>query len=181
MAISEILKHIIGFLLLSFLYATSEQHRYDQEEIGMINKYLGYAFILIGLYIIVRNNVGVIEGEIIWFTHHWPLFKTFVPCLFVVTGFLIIFLNNLTVLKYAFILPLLDIIPRVYLLSFHLYEYIKEPPRVLLEEPGSTLFIYTLWPDRIMALIDLFLLFYFVRFVLKKRSSINEVITHGLT
>jgi len=116
--------------------------------------------LLIGLYALLRNNVGQLPEQIVWLTNPDIFYKTFIPLLMIISAILSLFKKgkkNLFLL--SFITMVFDAINRLSVLVNHLYVHYTYGA-VQTPEPSedSIIVVTNLWPSHIMLLIEIVLI-----------------------
>ena len=132
---------------------------------------------LIGLYALLRNNVGKLPEQIVWITNPDIFYKTFIPLLMIVSAISSFFKKEK---KNLFLLSattmVFDAIHRLSVWVNHLYVYYTYGEVEPLEpSEGSIIVVTNLWPSHIILLIEIVLIvclaFSFKSFYRNEQSS----------
>ena len=116
--------------------------------------------LLIGLYTLLRNNVGKLSDQIVWITNPDIFYKSFIPLLMIISAFSSLFKKekrNLFLL--SSVAMVFDAINRLsvwvnHLYLYHTYEEVQPPEPI----GNYVTFITNLWPSHIMLLIEIVLI-----------------------
>ncbi len=118
------------------------------------------SILLIGLYALLRNNVGKLPEQIVWITNPEIFYKTFIPLLMIISAISSLFKKekkNLFLL--SFVTMVFDAISRLSVLVNHLYVYYTygevQPPE---RSENSIRVVINLWPSHIMLIIEIVLI-----------------------
>jgi len=115
---------------------------------------------LIGLYALLRDNIGILNGRIVWISNPELFQNTFIPILMFVSA--IASLLNLKKLNLFLLAIGAMVIDAAFRLSvginhLYLYQIYKTVPH-LPPTPGTTTIIINLWPSHIMLFIEFILI-----------------------
>jgi hypothetical protein len=118
------------------------------------------SILLIGLYALLRNNVGKLPEQIVWITNPEIFYKTFIPLLMIISAISSLFKKekkNLFLL--SFVTMVFDTINRLSVFVNHLYVYYTygevQPPE---RSENSIRVVINLWPSHIMLIIEIVLI-----------------------
>ena len=116
--------------------------------------------VLIALYTLARNNIGILPDQIIWISSSDLFYKVFIPLLMLISSlFSFIKKNKINYVYLAFIVMFVDTINRLALGVNHIYLYqiykdIPQPPPM----PDTVTVVTNYWPSHIMLFIEIILI-----------------------
>ena len=125
---------------------------------------------LIGLYAFLRNNILMLEGQIIYRTNPEIFYKTFIPLLMVFSSICSFIRNNQSNYFYlSFFVLFIDSINRLAVLINHYYQYFTyESIFSQVESAKSITVRINLIPSHIMLFIEIVLIFIIFRYFLSQ-------------
>ena len=116
--------------------------------------------LLIGLYALLRNNVGKLPEHIVWITSPDIFYKTFLPLLMIVSAISsLIRKEKMNLFLLSVTTMILDAVHRLSVWVNHLYDYYTYG-EVQLPEPSDNgmIVVINLWPSHIMLIIEIVLI-----------------------
>ena len=124
---------------------------------------------LIGLYTLLRNNVGRLPDQIIWISNPNLFYKLFIPLLMVTSSVAALIKKDKTnIFLLACCAMLADALFRlsdgINTLYGHLLYKPLSPPSI---PPGAVLVMKNLWPSHIMGAIEILLLFFTFNYLIR--------------
>ena len=134
---------------------------------------------LIGLYTLLRHNVGRLPGQLVWIPNPEDIFyKVFIPSLMALSAIVALAKNkNINYFFLALGVMFIDAINRLsvgvnYFYLYQMYKHIPEPEALA----GSTVVVINLWPSHIIFLIEAALI---ILFLLNLRARKQQGKTRG--
>ena len=98
---------------------------------------------LIALYTLVRNNLGMLPGQVMWLTNPDIFYKVFIPLLMLFSAVMAILkVGKINYFYLSFITVVFDAVNRLSELINNYYQYFTyDHPPILSPSPGSTIVV----------------------------------------
>lgn len=112
---------------------------------------------LVGLYTILRSNIGIFPDGAMWITHHDIFHHLFLPLLMLISAVVsVVFADKPAYFSLAIGAMIVDSLNRLAIAMNHVFWYMKSLDLPRLEAgPGTVLVEVRLWPSHVMLLVEL--------------------------
>lgn len=127
--------------------------------------------ILVGIYLLGRNNLVTIDGQVIWRAHPHIVPNVILPFMIIVAGGFLLLRRPWTLILALTVLAA-DALGRVMVGVEHYIGYMKYKDIPIPEPaPGTVIVVTNLWPSHILGIVEIFFVFVLLQVYFGKKRA----------